>query len=628
MTLLLRIAHGRVLKKTLLCGALGVATCIALEIVAHTLYAVAYGELYRASALASGVAAQEERSLYVPKHPYAGNTRNARLDARNAYPAHRRSEDAIVIGLVGGTPRMIKRTLAELVAQHQHRAGFKKVPVVLDLALNDGHQPQQLMAALNRLVLGGGFDIVVNLDGLGDAWWPLDGQYHGFPKFQLISDSVAIAEPLGVVAALRERHGNLAQLAEASWLRHSAAFGLALRNRLDAVEGRLVESTEALAEARARYDLERNGPHEIGSARIQQMIRAPRLWYRSSVMLAGVARAAGADYYHFLYPMRPGSASPPRADEEGAQDAPPYVVMHPVFAAWGGELRRAGIAFFDLSPVFASRPETLFRKRGCCSLTARGRRFLADQIVSGIAPSLDAISRIDEATPRAALDPGYADETLLVDGYDYDLRLRQGKRLVYQRNGCSTADPATFFLHVVPLRDDHLEGAAAEHGFENLDFVGRPARVGDRCVLERLLPDFPIAQIRTGEYDGAAQNAGWATTVDFRALGASLPFKVFRRGARAIVYKRLDCTASDMEKPFFLHVLPAPGALEGDAWPTTPDGYMMLDFSYSGGDIDRVLPDDGACVFEREVPAFLRLRTGQYDGESSAPYWQRDIGHA
>ena len=107
----------------------------------------------------------------------------------------------------------------------------------MNLAYNYGHQPQQLMTALNRLVLSGGFDIVVNLDGLDDAWWPVDGQYHGFPHFQLTSDSVAIAKPLGVVAALRERHSNLAQLAE-----------IALRNRLDDVEGHIVESTEALAE--------------------------------------------------------------------------------------------------------------------------------------------------------------------------------------------------------------------------------------------------------------------------------------------------------------------------------------------------------------------------------------------
>ena len=620
-----------VLKKTLVCGGLGLATCIALEIVAYAFYAVAYGELYHAGALAHGTVAQEKRSLRIPKHPYAGGTVGSPLAAHNAYPAHRRSEDTVVIGLFGGGhARVISAFLQQSVAQHQHSAGFKKTPVVLDMAHNIGRQPQQLMTALNRLVLGGGFDIVVNLDGPNDAWWPVYGQYHGFPNFQLTSDSVAIAKPLGVVAALRERHSNLAQLAEVGWLRHSAAFGLALRNRLDAVEGRIVESTEALAEARARYDLERNGPHEIGPARPQHMIRAPRLWYRASVMLAGVARAAGSDYYHFLLPLRHSSVSAPRLDEEGAlaQDHP-YVVMHPTFAAWGGELRRAGIAFFDLSPVFAGHPKRLFWKNDCCSLNPRGRRFLVNQIVSRIAPSLDAINRIDDdATPRAALDPGHADETLLVDGYDYDLLLRQGKRLVYQRNGCSTADPVAFYLHVVPLREGHLEGVAAEHGFENLDFTGEPTRVGDRCVLERRLPDFPIAQIRTGEYDETAQRAVWTATADFRALGASLPFKVFRRGARAIVYKRLDCTANDMEKPFFLHVLPAPGALEDDARPKTPDGYVKLDFSYPRGDIERVLTDGGACVFERELPTFLRLRTGQYDAESSAPYWQRDIGHA
>lgn len=77
-----------------------------------------------------------------------------------------------------------------------------------------------------------------------------------------------------------------------------------------------------------------------------------------------------------------------------------------------------------------------------------------------------------------------------------------------------------------------------------------------------------------------------------------------------------------------VHVLPAPGVLEDGTWPTTRDGYVKLDFSYPRGDIELVLTDGGACAFERELPTFLRLRTGQYDAESSAPYWQRDIGHA
>lgn len=660
MVLKRMVVEKMVLKKALMVGVVVVVTLIAIEVVAHLAYAITYGELYRPDALA-GIAPTQEaptQEKWQPpygKHPYVGSAVVSSVDERNTYPPHRGGEDTIVIGVFGGTlvASAIPR-LAKAVTRYLHGAGFKKVPVVLNLSFDIGHQPQQLMMAINRLVLGGRFDIIVNLDGPNDAWWPLDGQYHGFPIFHPQSTSAATHKPLGVVAALRERQKDLAQLAEAGLLRHSAVFGLTLRNRLDAVERQVVESNEALAAAQARYDLERNGPHERGHERTQQEIRAPRSWYRASAMLAGIAHSAGADYYHFLEPNFHGLVSSPPSDEgeEGRSrpcrlvgsplsdegEAHPYASMYPALAAWGGQLRRAGVAFFDLMQAFAShRAERLFRED--CYPTRDGLDFLSDQIVSRIAPSLDALRRDDRAVPRPPLDPGDpASERLLVDGYDYDLLLRQGKRLVYRRTSCPKAYRGRFILHVWPLRDGRLESVAGEHEFENHDFPFRGrlgARVGDRCVVEYRLPDYPIWKIRTGEYVTGGWEPLWTMTVDFLALGPSLPFKVFRGPAGTIVYKRLDCTAADMEKPFFLHVLPAAGVLpassapDGDAWPTMPDGYVKLDFSHPRGDLGRVLPDGGACVFEREVPfAYSRLRTGQYDAVSLDPYWQRDIGNA
>jgi len=85
----------------------------------------------------------------------------------------------------------------------------------------------------------------------------------------------------------------------------------------------------------------------------------------------------------------------------------------------------------------------------------------------------------------------------------YDVHLA-GRALTYLRDGCTEAESeARFFLHVVPADADDLPEHRREHGFENLDFTlaARGARLDGNCVAVARLPDYPIATIRTGQYD-------------------------------------------------------------------------------------------------------------------------------
>ena len=229
---------------------------------------------------------------------------------------------------------------------------------------------------------------------------------------------------------------------------------------------------------------------------------------------------------------------------------------------------------------------------------------------------------------RSALDAEpVPSERLVLDGYDYDVYLLGRHQLVYQREGCVEA-PATFFLHAVPLRQGDLPSPWSEHGFENLDFDFQEregVRVGDFCVVEQKLPDYPVMRLRTGQYGSTSTSMEhyWAAIVDIGEAVPTTPFKVFRSGARGLVYKRPDCTLEDLRHPFHLRALPerVPGSSEVP--PTGPDGYANLDFTQT---LDDVQGEDGVCVFEREVPfAFRQLRTGQYDADSLYRYWQRDI---
>ena len=77
--------------------------------------------------------------------------------------------------------------------------------------------------------------------------------------------------------------------------------------------------------------------------------------------------------------------------------------------------------------------------------------------------------------------------------------------LIYVNERCDSVYDlkAQFFLHVIPVDERDLPLWRAEYGFDNLDFIfqtGEGSAVGGTCVTMRLLPEYEIAAIRTGQY--------------------------------------------------------------------------------------------------------------------------------
>ena len=91
---------------------------------------------------------------------------------------------------------------------------------------------------------------------------------------------------------------------------------------------------------------------------------------------------------------------------------------------------------------------------------------------------------------------------------DFDMYLRDNA-LAYLKEPCAPGDAdARFFLHIFPADSADLPAASRELGFANLDFqfADHGARIDDKCVAERELPDYPIDRIRTGQFvSGAGQ---------------------------------------------------------------------------------------------------------------------------
>ena len=90
---------------------------------------------------------------------------------------------------------------------------------------------------------------------------------------------------------------------------------------------------------------------------------------------------------------------------------------------------------------------------------------------------------------------------------DWDVHL-VGNTLVYMKEQCGPEDvDAQFFLHLDPVDVSDLPRHRKQYGFDNLDFAFRDHRLieGEVCVVERVLPDYGIAAIRTGQYTGEGQ---------------------------------------------------------------------------------------------------------------------------
>ena len=244
-------------------------------------------------------------------------------------------------------------------------------------------------------------------------------------------------------------------------------------------------------------------------------------------------------------------------------------------------------------------------------------------------------ARVYASTPYCAVDPvawfgerrreALATEPLLRSVYDIH---RDGRLLTWVRDGCPREDvegrQVRLFLHAVPRDAGDLPPWRREHGFDNLDRVlrGGSARIDGNCVAAVLLPDYPIAAVRTGQLTDAgvlweAEIAFAEEAPDYIAArrealaGAPLArffFDIYRDG-RALTYLRNGCTEAEAETRFFLHVVPAD---DGDLPEHRREyGFDNLDFTLAA----RGARLDGNCVALARLPAYpvATVRTGQYD---------------
>ena len=546
-------------KKILFYSLLTLFTLAALEGISRLAYYLAFAEWYSltpslSAADPAGAAPDEPAGLarqapYTPRqqtfrisHPYYGFTALSPVSPLNAMPPPKTNPDTVLIALLGGSvARDAAPHLQQALTQYFTDQGLAKEPVVISLAYSAMKQPQQLHIAAFMLAMGGNFDIIVNLDGYNElAYSWLNFNKDVFPSFpyqwenqvSLTRDEIALA---GQIRAARSQLAQLQQTGPTSPFRYTALYGIIHRYQTRQAETRILQLNYEMSNLGRARSLEQQGPYVPFRKSSDMRRETVSVWYRSSALLSRLAAAGGADYYHFLQPNQYIPNSKPLSPEElqnyyrpGQVKSTDYPNTYPLFQQFGQALQQRGVPYFDLTQIFNDHPETLYTDE-CCHLTPRGYQLLAAAMVQRLAPALQRRAAARAAAPVPAgvltmaaplplppVTPNPPPDAPATEP-GFQVSLQPGNLLLYTRENCASPSPHTttpFFLHITPADPADLP-THRHHGFANWDFLFTDAGFradrpnGRNCIVERILPDYPIAHIRTGQFNPAGEI--WST---------------------------------------------------------------------------------------------------------------------
>lgn len=322
-------------------------------------------------------------------------------------PGGARRGGEVRVGVFGGSVAMLfafegrealVRALAEVPAFRGRRI------VVRCFALGGYKQPQQHMALAWLLLLGERLDVVVNLDGFNEVAlpWADNVPRHVFPLYprnwDLLTRTLDDREEqrrAGLVAYLEGERADLARAFSRPPLAASPLANLVWRwrdRRLERAIGAAQRHLAAGGPRGRRFGV--RGPRRAYASDEALFADLARSWRDASLQMHLLATANGVPYFHFLQPNQylPGAKPMGRGERERAID-PGHVYReavergYPLLRREGEELVRRGVAFADLTQVFAGVEEPLYIDR-CCHVDRRGSEILGERIGRVIAGAL------------------------------------------------------------------------------------------------------------------------------------------------------------------------------------------------------------------------------------------------
>lgn len=323
-----------------------------------------------------------------------------------------KSKNQVVIGVFGGS-------VAEVFTETEKeflKANFKKIPAFsggeisfVNLALGGYKQPQQLLALNYFLVLGGHFDIIINIDGFNEV---------ALPSVENLPKGTAPFYPRAWFFRISKldqnyRHKKLKNLLEnlshlqnyrktpsAIMLNPLFKYSVTLNLLWKIEDQRIFQKISRINlklldwEIKNKTDYQKTGPKYscLNDKALYQDLAS--LWKRSSLEMNNICKANGIKYFHFLQPnqyVRGSKIMPPEEQKIALNKDQPYRIAvekgYPYLIKEGQELKEMDVNFWDLTKIFINNREILYSD-DACHFNKKGNDVMAQVIFEKIKPFL------------------------------------------------------------------------------------------------------------------------------------------------------------------------------------------------------------------------------------------------
>ncbi len=316
----------------------------------------------------------------------------------------KRDPSRVIISVFGGSfaQEFSNSALQYLLDRlHQTPELSNREFIAVPMALGGYKQPQQLIGLNYYLALGAEFDVVINLDGFNEVAIPAthNGNVGLHPFYPMnwtyrLSDQMSVRELrlLGEIGLIED-----AIQSQLNWLTGSigrfsstASLVVTLMIRRNVREIDSHQETLSCVDPLER-NMMRNGPMYAYENEIAAFENLVAMWKRSSIQMNDLCRSQNMEYFHFLQPNQyvPGSKPLMNQDERdtalkvNSKINDRVIMGYPLLVTVGGDLADRDIAFHDLTGIFRSVPEPVYRD-GCCHLNDTGYRLVADAMYDRI----------------------------------------------------------------------------------------------------------------------------------------------------------------------------------------------------------------------------------------------------
>jgi hypothetical protein len=308
-------------------------------------------------------------------------------------------EDEFIVGIFGSSVanQFAQQGAKEIADGLQRLPGMAKRKVrVLSFAVGGQKQPQQLLALSYFYSIGQKFDLIVNLDGVNEAWgawWNLEkaGIDWSVPLAHLLLGSQDLLSKCCTADLIKLSEVDAKQR-DAEWIStHTRSalihYGVKAYSNLLAAQATQLRSSASLNHPKVDYIILARSDTSKFDDRKNAVVEN---WARSSIGMSAIAKQLGAIYVHILPPNQYASKKILTAKEQRSAFYDNWVgdvyrqIVPKTYSAMLAQrdaLERHGVAFLNATPLFDEFNETLYADGGG-HFHQRGYELLARGLVS------------------------------------------------------------------------------------------------------------------------------------------------------------------------------------------------------------------------------------------------------